>query len=57
MNNKAFYDILITGIVIIFVLTFYVGAFAGNKELQCYSFDQYLEGVSTYYQMVPKFYY
>jgi len=51
MNNKFFYYISISSIVMIFIFCIHAGAFAGKKHLQYCSYDQYFDGVSTYYSM------
>lgn len=53
MSQTALKKIMTSCMVIVFILSFSAGAFAGIKGLRSYNCGQYLEGMSTYYQMVP----
>ncbi len=54
MNKKACHGIMIITIVTIFVFCLHAGVFAMKKDQHCPSYDQSLNGLSTYYQMIPE---
>ena len=51
MKNKFINYMNISIVVIVLTFCAHAGAFAGIRQMQGCSYNQYLEGVSNYYQI------